>query len=49
MLFCQGFTRSTPCRISLQAVVDDREPEELYTEFMKERDRKERDEKKKER
>ena len=29
--------------------MDDREREELYTEFMKERDRKERDEKKKER
>ena len=34
---------------SLQAVGDDREREELYTEFMKERDRKEREEKKKER
>ena len=33
----------------LQALADDREREELYTEFMKERDRKEREEKKKER
>ena len=33
----------------MQAVADDREREELYTEFMKERDRKEREEKKKER
>lgn len=32
-----------------QALADDREREELYTEFMKERDRKEREEKKKER
>ncbi|KAK9857235.1 hypothetical protein WJX84_007848 [Apatococcus fuscideae] len=32
-----------------KAVADDREREELYTEFMKERDRKEREEKKKER
>lgn len=30
-------------------MADDREREELYTEFMKERDRKEREEKKKER
>ncbi len=35
--------------IYMQAVVDDREREELFTEFMKERDRKEREEKKKER